>query len=357
MSTDMACFYNHTVIPESYLKKFEHMYLIRNFFQKNDLFHEDFLAMEKVLVAELPKLENDYQEVECYKLGEISIDEVRAIYRKAPRPIVIRAFAKESDCVRLWTPKYFKEKYGDFKIFFTSTEKIVNDTEMNMRTFIDNVLKGNPNRMYIENMADIFNEHIELFKQIPLEKIGEYLGTYASYQHTQLFIGGLGTGASLHAANELNVFINVYGQKRWHFIHPMYSLCLYPTLQNKGIFVGSPVKHRAPKGYLEKEFPLYNRIPKLMVTLEPGDILLNPPWWWHAVDNVTDATIGIATRWPIAEDYQKQNPLLGDFVQSLHPSREKFKELRSRASDQVVIPDKDLRKAYDSYESMGFFRR
>ncbi len=354
---DMSDNYCNTLIPQNYLKKFERLYLIRNFLQKNDLFHQEFLTMEKELTEVLPRLEEDYSEVECYEFGEISIDEVRNIYKENPRPIVIRGFARNSECVRLWTPQHFRDNYGDFKIIFTSTEKIVNESEMTMRMFIDNVLQGNPNRMYIENMADIFNEHIELFNQIPLQEIGQYLGSYASYQHTQLFIGGPGTGASLHAANELNVFINVYGQKRWHFIHPIYSLCLYPTLQNKGVFVGSPVKHRAPKGYLEKEFPLYNRIPKQKVTLEPGDILVNPPWWWHAVDNVTDATIGIATRWPIAEDYRKQNPLLGDFVQSLHPIREKFKELRSKAADQVVIPDKDLRKAYDSYESMGFFRR
>ena len=350
--------YLKTEIPESLLHRFERMTMVRNFFQKNELFKDEFLEMEKELLELLPALDEDEQEIENYPDDEYPRDILESLCQEGFRPVVIRGFAKESASVRNWSPSYFKENYGAYRIFYTSTEKIINDDGLTMGEFIDGVLAGNTNRAYIENMSDIFNAHPELHEQLPISKIAALLKDYAYYQNTQIFIGGRGTGASLHAANELNVFINVHGQKRWHFIHPKYSICLYTTLQNQGIFVGSPVKHRAPKRFLEKEFPLYNRIPKQTITLEPGDILLNPPWWWHAIDNLTETTIGIATRWPLIKNYRKQNPILGDFIQSWHPTREKWCEIaNNRPNGQTAIPDKYFRKKYNSYESMGFFKR
>ena len=41
--------------------------------------------------------------------------------------------------------------------------------------------------------------------------------------------------------------------------------------------------------------------------LNPGDVLINPSWWWHAVKNVTDETIGCATRWLVP--MRNSNPL------------------------------------------------
>jgi hypothetical protein len=28
-----------------------------------------------------------------------------------------------------------------------------------------------------------------------------------------------------------------------------------------------------------------------------GDVLFNPPWWWHAIKNVTPTSVGVASRW------------------------------------------------------------
>src|SRR5690606_16551383 len=118
----------------------------------------------------------------------------------------------------------------------------------------------------------------------------------------------------------LNCFINIYGQKEWTFVHPKYSAAMYSSIFNKGIFVGSLVKHNAPVGFLEKNQPLYNRIPKLRIVLQPGDMLINPPWWWHAINNLPPASIAIASRWKIQMPYQRQNPVY-DFVQSFREER------------------------------------
>ncbi len=346
-------FYNSVNLPERSRRLYERAFFLRNLFQRPDLFEVELKKEETKLISMLPVLENQEQAIECHEAEELSLGDLKRMYNEDIRPIVLKGYAKDNDCVRLWSPAFFKENYGAFKIFFTSTDKIINDEGTDLCDFIDQVLSGNKNRAYIENMSDIFNEYPELHNHLGLDKVANYMEGYASYHRiAQLFFGGLGTGAVFHCANELNCFLNIYGRKKWTFVHPSYSIAMDTTLMNKGYFVGSFVKHRSPKGYIEAHTPLYNRVPKLSIVLEPGDMLLNPPWWWHAIDNLTPATIAVATRWQIENEYIRQNPNY-DLVQSMRAER--LSSFGHAVPEKgVVISDKDLRKNYVSYEKMGW---
>jgi len=46
----------------------------------------------------------------------------------------------------------------------------------------------------------------------------------------------------------------------------------------------------------EKPYNLYKYIDSYEVNLKPGDILWNPPYYWHTVKNTTDS-IGVGYRW------------------------------------------------------------
>lgn len=346
-------FYESVELPQTCVNQYNHAFFLRNYLQKPDLFQSMMKEVEQELVERLPVLENDVGEIECYEPGQFSVDTLKNMFMDDIRPIVIRGYARDHYCVRHWTPEYLKNKYGSYKTWYSTTEQLVNDSGMLLSDFIDSVLSGSKNRAYVENLCDIFNTYPELHDQIGLEKIAKYLGDFASYHKiAQLFIGGLGTGAVFHCANELNCFLNIYGKKQWNFVHPKYSAAMYSTNFNLGIFVGSLVKHNAPKGFLEAEQPLYNRIPKLRITLEPGDMLINPPWWWHAVNNVTPSTIAVATRWEIQADNIRQNPLY-DFVQSFRKVRLTSAGKKMSPTD-VVVPDAEIRKKYVSYDQMGW---
>lgn len=346
-------FYESVEIPKRSIDEYKHAFFLRNFFQKPDLFQSRMKDIEQELVEQLPRLEKDEGEIECFGSNELSIDSLKNLFMEDIRPIVIRGYAKDHDCVRYWSPEYFKEHCGDFKIFYTTTDQIINDNGTCLSDFIDQIVAGSKNRAYVENLSDIFNAFPELHEHLGLDKVAQYLGDYASYHKiAQLFFGGVGTGAVFHCANELNCFLNIYGQKKWKFVHPKYSIAMQSTLMNKGYFVGSFIKHNAPKGYLEAKSPLYNRIPKLTITLEPGDLLLNPPWWWHCITNLTPITIAVATRWRILAEYIRQSPIY-DFVQSLRTERlSSFKKELSK--QDVVISDQQLRKNYVSYDQMGW---
>ena len=43
-------------------------------------------------------------------------------------------------------------------------------------------------------------------------------------------------------------------------------------------------------------FPAARGLQGLQVELHPGDVLYNPPFWWHKVDNPT-VSIGVGFRW------------------------------------------------------------
>lgn len=346
-------FYDSVEIPEEFLNAYDRIFYLRNFFQDAELFSKEMKELENDLASQLPILDHPDEQIETYDVSELKAGQLEKLFMDDVRPIVVRGYAKNHDAVKNWTPEFFRDNYGEYKIFFTSTENLVNDTGITLADFVNEVLAGNPNRNYIENLTDIFNTYPELHDQVGIEKIRDYLGGYASYHRiAQFFLGGKGTGAVFHCANELNCFFNIYGRKRWNFVHPKYSIAMATTLMNKGFFVGSFVKHRSTTKFIEQNTPLYNRIPRLSIELEPGDILFNPPWWWHAVDNLTDSIISVATRWKFEKGYIHQNKCY-DLVESMRVERLGNRQKQVR-ENEVVISDEKFRKNYMTYEEMGW---
>ncbi len=52
-----------------------------------------------------------------------------------------------------------------------------------------------------------------------------------------------------------------------------------------------------PSEYNEQAFPLFKYCPVYTAEINAGDVLFNPPWWWHSIKNVTPTTVGVASRW------------------------------------------------------------
>ena len=146
--------------------------------------------------------------------------------------------------------------------------------------------------MYINNVSRIFGYHPELLDSLDLEKIKYYSGEDIKNEvHiTNLFIGGKDTGSSLHCALTGNFFYNIKGQKLWYLIHPKYTKLLKPLLSRTGLFSVSQLAIcvHAKKGAVLN-------IPRYEMLLDEGDMLFNPPWYWHAVINKSAYTIAALT--------------------------------------------------------------
>jgi hypothetical protein len=294
------------------LLKFKVITFCQWFFNNHQLFAE---AEKKNTQAALKRLKKQAGEgnSDYLPIDEVTPDidpsEFYEKYVKYSRPVVIRGLAKDCNAIEKWNREYFWEKYGDTKLYMNEVEygeKIkVREWMGELREVLEN--KG----IYVDNSKTLFTEHPELQEDIAsVREWGKYLKN-SVYLIPQLFLG-FADGAPFHCANFWNFFIMVDGEKQWTFVSPEHSLQIGALVNPTAIYSDACVTGKG--GTWRDESEIFKRYcPKYRTVLQKGDVLLNPPWWWHEVTNITPFSIGIATRW-IVFNYRRTN-LLFDFIQ------------------------------------------
>ncbi len=127
------------------------------------------------------------------------------------------------------------------------------------------------------------------------DRLEDYSQMKSSF--AQFFLGRQGTGAPLHYALAWNFFYMVDGVKKWYFIDPTDWYLAYPRFTSgsgAGYFFGL-----YPDEYKRDLTPALKYCPFYVAELRPGDVLLNPAYWGHGVRNMSEKSVGIATRWSV----------------------------------------------------------
>lgn len=239
---------------------------------------------------------------------EITSDCILQMLKNFPLPIVIEGLAKDCDAVQSWTPDFFGKHYGDFEVCVDSTYGSSNQVGFSpLGDVVKDILAGETNGRYVQNISNLFLTYPELEAQLPLDKIRGYLSDKARLFGIQLFLGGPGTGTQYHCARGTNFFVNIFGEKEWIFVNPHHTPWIYPEVHSTGLHAIAMVDYRKSASQQQEKFPLYSRIPVFKAHLKPGDVLINPSWWWHAIRNLTPATIACSTRWLVPT--KNLNPL------------------------------------------------
>jgi hypothetical protein len=223
-------------------------------------------------------------EIPEYDWRRGSHDDFHRKFVASPHPVVLRGFARDTEAVRTWRFDNLLERFGDESVLLTSNDK---DGYQGSLRAVDDP------KVYIHNCEVIFRRHPELLDQLGLDQLRPYIKKDMAY--SQIFVGRRGTGSPFHAAAVWNWFVMVEGRKTWYFVDPKDSVFLYPF----------PVMGRAasfalclyPDEYDAEQFPAFEWCPYYTATLEPGDVLLNPPWWWHGVRNLSETSVAVASRW------------------------------------------------------------
>ncbi len=200
-------------------------------------------------------------------------------------PTVLEGAAAASFAVRTWTPDWLAAQYGDLHLPLWREHSAQRDRTLS--DCIDQMSRTDGDEaVQINNVCGLFTQHPETLEHLPLRPFASRLRPLR-YHGANLFICRDGQGSKYHCANELNLFFQVHGEKEWHFVHPRHSAQMAPLFTQ-------------PKGnYFECKVPFGQEpagIPIGRALLRPGDVLINPPWWWHWVRN-RGLTIGVATRW------------------------------------------------------------
>lgn len=295
--------------------------------------------------------------IETVTPGAITPREFYDRYVRKSIPVIIKGGASDSFAVKNWTPEYFAEKYGEFPANIINQ----NTAEHFVGSFADVVAsRGTDRKLYIHNSANIFSFNPELFDELGCLDYREHMGKRTVFVGGQLFLGvHPSTGTEAHSASNTNLFFQIYGKKKWTFVHPDYLWLMYPMLNRYFLFCASFVQKNQSQEYLDQYAPLQRYCPRYEATLEPGDVLLNPPWQWHMIDNVTDASIGVATRWAPMPGPRKpvRTNTFFDFFQLLSPAiwRLRFHGMINNPNEPIIIDEstRGLVSSQDDYIDFG----
>lgn len=231
---------------------------------------------------------------------DLSLKEFKEHYVKKGIPVVLEGAANEWDCVKKWSLEYFKDLHGDDEIVLVDQAKPDYPYELTtLADVIDNI-RGGGSKYY--RFYPLLARHPEHLKDFDYEWLRERRTKPIWFDAFQVFIGGKDSYTALHNANQSNLFVQVYGEKKWVLYSHYYSAVIDPA-PVRNVYRGAPGKKQEGPFNPFDETPdfsypyhLYKYLDGYAVHLKPGDILWNPPFYWHAVKNATDS-IGVGYRW------------------------------------------------------------
>lgn len=217
-------------------------------------------------------------------------------YSSKSKPVIIRNSMENWQALKLWTPTYFRDAFGQVEVFVLMNETLTGDDEgkvatvykkIRLSTFIDNVLTIPSTAGYLEQYP--------IFKQIPsLNQHVHFPKLYWLKMFTWpgLFIGPKSTKSKLHCDQLDNFFFQIYGSKRIILIPKQYYDSCYPT-NSAWDDSFSPIDIENPD---YTKFPKFKDVEYFEVTLQPGEMIYIPRGWWHDVRSL-EISINVNIWW------------------------------------------------------------
>lgn len=229
---------------------------------------------------------------------DLSLHEFREKYLKPGIPVIFDGAAKNWDCCKKWSLDYFEELHGDDRIVIANTKKMQNSyRELTLREVIQQIKKGT-NEYY--RFYPLLERHPEHIRDFDYKWLRERKNNFSLFEAFQVFIGAKNTDTPLHNANQGNLFVQAYGEKHW-MMYPNYYVPVIDPEPIRNVYRNA--HYKTEKGPFdpftlnyEPHYKLFRYIDCFEAYLRPGDVLWNPPFYWHAVKNPTDS-IGVGYRW------------------------------------------------------------
>lgn len=209
--------------------------------------------------------------------GDLSLAHVRRA-----RPVVLRGLADGWPARARWSPRYFREAFGDHPVSIARTDAgvLVQDRARGLvedastfAAFIEALEGPAPSGYLIAPLAEL-PEALRADVRTP-----PYCAA-APWLRSKLWLSAPGTVSPLHRDASHNLLAQVQGVKQVLLFSPrdnaaLYSHAIWSSLPNF-----SRVDPEAPD---LARFPRFARAEGLRCRLHPGDALLIPSGWWHHV--------------------------------------------------------------------------
>lgn len=270
-------------------------HLMRDLTSDYDIFESsEFRVLHRHMLKTLePRPEQPVPELDAADATRERIVELSQDFKF---PMVVRGALKDAQSVAEWPKKSFwLPRYAEESVVATSASKSAMHP---MRAFFEPGAN-----LYIAGAASIFERNPELKGMIDNEITTMAMpdGPEVPPFFYQMFMGWRSQGTTVHCAIGTNIFRQIAGHKKWYFLPPSQTPYVYPKIYTNGYSATSKTVQSTVKGITT---PWWEKLERYTTTLNPGDILVNPAWWWHAVENIAgedELVIGCPTRFDSPE--------------------------------------------------------
>jgi hypothetical protein len=212
------------------------------------------------------------------------------------KPVIISGAINEWKAISLWSVDYFKSTAGNTNIQVeVSPNRIfppVHEQSMKQSGSYTDTEKSMTFGQYIDRItSESLVAEGYYFAQQPLDVLfPQLMNDIKSPDYfkeksllTYIWFAGAGYITPLHYDLVHNLFAQVTGRKRFILFAPEQTKLLYPFPKF------SPIAHFSRVNLDDPDlvkFPRFQNARPLECTVEPGDILFIPVFWWHQVYSI-----------------------------------------------------------------------
>lgn len=214
-------------------------------------------------------------------------------YHLARKPVILSGLIDEWPARTLWTPQFFRERYGDQPV--TAGRCFDKSVKTTMRAYLDLMadyasgkVQEPPNRppLYLEGWyfrrpCPELGQHYSLPPIFGPDWFSRFFPDKYDPKGTALLIGPKGTFTKLHydllSTHSWNA--QLIGRKRWVLADPKHIAAVYLDTRNSGGYVpGTDLD--APD---LARYPQLGEIEYLEGIVQPGEVIFFPERWLHQV--------------------------------------------------------------------------
>lgn len=231
---------------------------------------------------------------EVERRSDLDPETFRREYLETDTPVVLAGAARDWKATKTWDFPYFIRHHGDLPIQLMNAAlgdegKDRAADRRPLGEILEEALAGS--KVY-PRFVPLLLTNPELLEDLDRDWLNALRGPTGAGLNLQLFIGGPGSSTALHCAIGSNAFVQVHGRKRWHLASTTWSPALQVELSRSPYFFSNvDLEHPDPE-----RFPWARHVRVWTCELEAGDVLYNPPFFWHQVRNPT-LSIGVGVRW------------------------------------------------------------
>jgi hypothetical protein len=259
----------------------------------NRFFDRFFDAYKKNLFAKIDDYLSGTEDYKTYEIesldNNISNEDFLKLCYEPVMPKVFRGAAKDWPAVNKWSLDFFEKNYGNYEVELIDNAGLAPGQQREVITLKDYINQiRNGSRKYLK-FSDIVNEDDNMKRDFDLKWLRKMTALPFSWgEDLKTFMGVGGTLTPLHIGFSPVLFVQVTGQKKWHF-YPCTDRMFLNAKTERASYMYSdadPYKKDDPN------FPLFKYAKHYEITLEPGDVLWFPSFTWHQVENLSPS-IGI----------------------------------------------------------------